>query len=368
MKSLLTITLMLTVALWGGTVLAFHDGGVAECAGCHTMHNSQDGVEVDTGNPIGNEYLLTDPSPSDTCLRCHAAYGQFKGGLGYGPGGDFYWVTKTYSWVAHGHTTESTGDSHGHNLVAPGSGLAMDATLANAPGGTFQSQYLGCTSCHDPHGNQNFRILYGSAGDGPKYDGTRFDFTADAPLAKGNSRNTSVSATNGNETDAKHTVYKSGMSEWCANCHTNFHSDNTTNFVHPTGQGLGGTIAGAYNAYVSSDDLTGGLAATAYMGLVPFEAVNVDLTTVDSTNYTQGPTGVDQVMCLTCHRAHASAFPDMARWDMTETFLADSHPQLTDTGATADDIANMYYDYTFVQNQRSLCNKCHLKDFGDAAY
>ena len=158
------------------------------------------------------------------------------------------------------------------------------------------------------------------------------------------------------------------MSEWCANCHTNFHSDNTTNFVHPTGQGLGGTIAAAYNAYVSSDDLTGGLAATAYMGLVPFEAVNVDLATVVSTNYTQGPTGVDQVMCVTCHRAHASAFPDMARWDMTETFLADSHPQLTDTGATADDIANMYYDYTFVQNQRSLCNKCHMKDFGDAPY
>lgn len=365
MKSLLTVTLIATFALWAGAAMAFHDGGVAECAGCHTMHNSQDGVEVDTGNPIGNEYLLIDGSPSDTCLSCHAGYGQFENGTGYGPGGDFYWLTKTYSWTAHGHDSFSTGDSHGHNIVAPGAGIAIDATLTTAPGGTFQSQYLGCTSCHDPHGNQNFRILYGN-GDGPKYDGGRFSFSAAAPVAKGNSRNTNVGS--GDETNVKHTVYKSGMSQWCANCHTNFHAANTTNFVHPTGEGMGSSIAAAYNAYVSSDDLTGGLAATSYFGLVPFEAVNVDLGAIDSTNYTQGPTGVDQVMCLTCHRAHASAFPDAGRWDFTETFLADSHPVLTDNGATADDVTNKYYQYTFVQNQRSLCNKCHTKDFGDAPY
>jgi len=41
---------------------------------------------------------------------------------------------------------------------------------------------------------------------------------------------------------------------------------------------------------------------------------------------------------------------------------------LTDGGATQDDIDNMYYNYVFVQNQRSLCNKCHVKDAGDAPY
>ena len=40
-----------------------------------------------------------------------------------------------------------------------------------------------------------------------------------------------------------------------------------------------------------------------------FEAVNVDLTTADPSNYTQGPTSQDQVMCLTCHRAHATSAP-----------------------------------------------------------
>jgi hypothetical protein len=346
--------------------MAFHDGGVAECAGCHTMHNSQDGALVDAAHPAGNAYLLNYGNSSDTCLQCHAAYGQFAGGTGYGAGGDFYWLTKTYTWTAHGHAYSSEGDSHGHNIISPANGLTQDVTLATAPGGTFLSSRLTCTSCHDPHGNQNFRILYGSAGAGPKYDGTNYNFASDAPLAVGNSR-TTVSGT-GIETDVAHTVYKSGFSDWCANCHDGMHSQNTTNYVHPTDRALGGTVSATYNAYVSSDDVSSGLQATAYRGLVPFEDVSVDLALVDPTSYTTGPIGSDRVMCATCHRAHASAFPDAARWDMTETFLADSHPVLTDGNATAEDVANMYYNYTFVLNQRSLCNKCHVKDEGDAPY
>jgi len=366
-KTLVKLTLILTLALSASAVMAFHDGGVAECAGCHTMHNSQDGQLVDPANPTGNAYLLNAGNSSDTCLQCHASYGQFAGGTGYGAGGDFYWLTKTWSWSAHGHTYTSDADAHGHNVIAPASNLTQDATLSMAPGGDFLSQYLTCTSCHDPHGNQNFRILYGSEV-GPVYNGGRYDFNADAPVAFGNSRRT-VSG-NGVETDLAHTVYKSGMSNWCANCHDQFHSSNTTNFVHPTGQAMSSMVVSTYNAYVSSDDLLGGNVSTSYMGLVPFEAVNVDFDDpqFDSTNYTEGPSAGDQVMCLSCHRAHASPFEDIARWDMSETFLADSHPAGLDEGATQDDLDNMYYNYTFVENQRSLCNKCHAKDYGDAPY
>jgi hypothetical protein len=367
-KTLLKLTVILTLALSASAVLAFHDGGVAECAGCHTMHNSQDGALVDAANPNGNAYLLNAGNSSDTCLSCHAAYGQFAGGTGYGAGGDFYWLTKTWSWSAHGHTSTSEADAHGHNIISPANNLAVDATLSSAPGGDFLSQYLTCTSCHDPHGNQNFRILYDS-NLGPIYPGVgRYNFASDAPEAYGNSRRT-VSGS-GIETDLAHTVYKNGMSDWCANCHDQFHSNNTTNLVHPTGVGLGTTVAAAYNAYISSDAVIGGVEATSYRGLVPFEAVNVDFDDplFDSENYTQGPTGADQVMCLTCHRAHASPFNDMARWDMSETFLVDSHPASELEGATLDDLANMYYDYDFPTNQRSLCNKCHVKDFGDAPY
>jgi len=363
-KTFIKLTLVLALGLSASSVLAFHDGGVAECAGCHTMHNSQDGALVDADHPNGNAYLLNNGTPSDTCLQCHANYGQHRQGSGFGPGGDFYWVTRTFSWTGHGSTVVSTGDSHGHNVISPAYGIAQDGVLSAAPGGDFLSARLGCTSCHDPHGNQNFRLLYGND-QGPNYSGSRYNFTADAPIAKGNSRTTYT--TSGGETDLKHTVYKSGMSEWCANCHTDLHDNNTTNFVHPT-RAMGSEIAGKYNAYVSSDNLTGGSAATSYLGLVPFEAVNADLATVSTTNYTTGPTGVDQVMCLSCHRAHASPFADSARWDMSETFLADSHPSVTDINFLQTDVDRKYYNYTLVQNQRSLCNKCHVKDYDDEAY
>ncbi len=363
-KNLLQITVILAVLVAASAGLAFHDGGVAECAGCHTMHNSQDGALVDANAPGGNAYLLKAGSATDQCLTCHANYGQFKGGTGFGPGGDFYWVTRTFSWSAHGRTTTSEGDSHGHNVISGIAGIAQDATLSQAPGGDFLSQYLGCTSCHDPHGNQEFRLLYGSDL-GPKYNGGRYSFASDAPVALGNSRRTYNE--DGWETDSQHTIYKSGVSDWCANCHETFHTDNTTNFIHPI-QNLGSTIAGNYNAYISSDQLVGGDPLTSYMGLVPFEAVNADLTTADPGNYTAGPTSQDKVMCLTCHRAHASAFGDAARWDMGETFLIESHPNDGDIDFVQSDVDNKYYNYTFVTNQRSLCNKCHVKDYGDAPF
>ncbi len=59
---------------------------------------------------------------------------------GYGPGGDFYWLTKTYTWSGHGGTEESSGDNHGHNVVSPAYGLTEDMTLTNAPGGDFDAQ------------------------------------------------------------------------------------------------------------------------------------------------------------------------------------------------------------------------------------
>jgi hypothetical protein len=71
-------------------------------------------------------------------------------------------------------------------------------------------------------------------------------------------------------------------------------------------------------------------------------------------------------MCLTCHRAHASAFNNITRWDMEHEFLAEGWPtaaNLVAMGAVANadyygrDVATDFGEY-----QRSLCNKCHVQD------
>lgn len=340
----------------GGISMAFHDDGVARCAGCHTMHNSQDGTTM-TDTP--GSYLLKMSDPSSTCLDCHAGYGQMTtNGSGYGSAGDFYWLTKTFSWEAHGHTSYSYGRTHGHNIIALDYNLpSPDPVLTTSPGGSFDSSELACSSCHDPHGEgDGALLLWGSE---------KSNFNADAPILKSLSRRT-VIGESGEVSDTNHVAYGSGVSDWCGNCHGGFLLGDE---MHPVNEQLGTTLAANYNEYVSTSDRLGD-STTAYWEIVPFET-NLPLEQLETmNNSTAGPTSSSKVMCLSCHRAHATAFPDIGKWDFSATFITeDSHPQAGDTGASADDVANKYYgrvfddgDGTESQLQRSLCNKCHAQD------
>jgi len=377
----------------GAPAMAFHDGGVAHCDGCHTMHNSLDGAPNANGGTVGtgiSTWLTKGTDPSSTCLNCHQGSGSYhifsNNGAAFTPGGDFYWLTKTFSWSAHGSTHESKGDDHGHNVIAADFGLTQDATLSTAPGGTFNSSGLACTSCHDPHGQKNggtkngtgaiegsgsyggdptlavlgnYRLLGDTGYDGGEGGGQNFGSAA--PIARAPSFG-SIS-----ESDTSHADYGQGMSEWCANCHTGFTADSSNPMRHPASNDahLGTTYSTNYNSYVATGNFTG-TAATAYTTMVPFERGTSDPTTLSTTSQ-QGPTASANVMCLSCHRAHATAFENMTRWDMTTEFPAtDSHPAATDGGVTGDDVLNSYYARNLVgqfgEFQRSFCNKCHVQD------
>jgi hypothetical protein len=350
MKKVIVLTLALLVAVaYSPSVMAFHDGGVANCAGCHTMHNSQNGQLVDPNSPTGNPFLLKDATPSDTCLLCHAAYGQKSAtGQTLGAGGDFYWITQDVSWTAHGNNYLVNGREHGHNLDAPGNGLVPDSVLTTSPGGSYNASYLGCNSCHDPHGeDHNPLLLYGIGVSAANYPGG-YNFTETAPVLTGRGRRTNL-ADAAAEKLASHTAYISGMSDWCANCHAGMHSGMTSNFVHPVEQTVGTTLSGNYDAYVTTGNLTGDV-STAYLPLVPFEDA------ANTTTSTTGTTAASKVMCLSCHRSHASPYPDAGRWDFASSELVDSHPAgepylAQYSGAPLD-----------LTVQRSLCNKCHAKD------
>jgi hypothetical protein len=167
------------------------------------------------------------------------------------------------------------------------------------------------------------------------------------------------------ESDATHPAYGAGMSEWCASCHGTYINDN---HKHPAGNGetLNGEATN-YNSYVATGDFTG-VQATSYTPLVPFERQETDKTVLAAARTsTAGPDSTDNVMCLTCHRAHASAFNNITRWDMEHEMLylegLPNAANLTAMGAVANadyygrDIATEFGTY-----QRSLCNKCHVKD------
>jgi hypothetical protein len=338
------------LAIMAAPAMAFHDEGVARCSGCHTMHNSENGVPNvgSTGQaPGGNPYLLKYGTASDMCLSCHATgHGAQWGTDMMNPppekgAGNFCFLGEDN--INDGRNGQQPanwmpGYKAGHSIVALTKNAVADPTLLTAPGGTYPSSAMGCTSCHDPHGRETFRLLYGA---GPVEAG-HATFTHEAPIADGMSIEDASA-----ESPTNHTAYHSGMSAWCANCHGQFHNDGATR--HPSGRAIGGSIAQAYDLYNGTGATTPGTHATAYIPQVPFE----DVTTAVSSS--AGPTSNSEVSCVTCHRAHATSAPNAGRWDFNLTWVSQD-------GATSGSYAiPQPYGY----NQRSLCNKCHNKDEHD---
>jgi hypothetical protein len=372
---IIIIGIMLVVVSSGGNAIAYHDGSVAHCDGCHTMHNSLGGNPMTVTGADPASYLTLGTDSSSTCLKCHKsdtksyAVLTTTGGK-YSAGGDFYWLTKTFTW---GTSSTSKGENHGHNIVAADYGMVADATRTTAPGGAFPSNYLSCASCHNPHGTVTSRTgavigsgsyggvdgaggIYGNyriLGDvGYQSAGAPGPFLNKPPVAYAPSLSTA-------ETDTAHVDYGSGVSEWCANCHGTFVNSGK----HPIQQ-LNSTISTNYNNYISTGTV-GGSPATSYLALVSFERNTTNVADLNP-NSTTGTTSSSKVMCLTCHRAHASAFNASFRWDYTAALISASHPAATDGGVTGNDVLNSYYGRNMVAQfgaeQRSLCNKCHMQD------
>jgi predicted CXXCH cytochrome family protein len=228
------------------------------------------------------------------------------------------------------------GERAGHNINAPGYGLQTDGTYQNAPGGTFPAHNLKCTSCHDPHGNDNFRMLRGAGQNGQGV------FQYPAPEAEGLPFGAGQIERNDN-----HVAYLEGMSLWCGNCHPDYlHNGHGlgSSFAHPTDELLSATVQQTYVLYNGTSDPVGGQAGTAYLAAVPFEDPG------NTTGSTLGPSGSSRVMCLSCHRAHATSAPHAGRWD----FNIDTLGQ--DGGVSGSyPIPNPYGD----PDQQPLCRKCH---------
>jgi hypothetical protein len=393
MRVKLSICLVAIVAIMtfgiSNPASALHDGGVAHCDACHSMHQSAD-------NPISgtpNQTLLKGSDASSTCLNCHSGSTGYHisstDGSNLNAGGDFYWMQANFAtpppWGG-APAGVSDPDNFGHNIVAADYGFAVDANPANAtaPGGTYQNINLGCNSCHDAHGrvgggtaNGGAPIsVSGSYGAADPVDGSIHGnyrlladagfvapggvaFTAAAPVATAD--NGAYGGFYGQSVD-----YGQGMSEFCANCHNTYMGDPNK---HAAGNNIKATLngyAGNYNQYIKTGDFNG-VQATANDGMVPFERGESDGALLDPAS-TIGPEADDYVMCLTCHRAHASANPNAGRWDFEHELLADAAAlgsgDLDPTtqgiiyanGAIVDVVA------TYGEYQRSLCNKCHVKD------
>jgi len=221
-----SLAVAMAAALVGtGTQSASADGGphIVEsgatpdkCAGCHRIHTGE------------NDFLLKDAGTiEDFCYSCHGTGGsgsdldvqdgqkRSNGGALRGGGFDFASI----------NTTDPSLDSIGvlgtaqpvtswHTIDGTTAGtLWGNGALGTA--GAGPSYTLECTSCHDPHGNGQFRILRPI----PTGSGAAAASVTDQPAPK----NYGVS----NHLSMGGDVSLAQISTWCATCHTRYLASST---------------------------------------------------------------------------------------------------------------------------------------------
>jgi hypothetical protein len=317
------------------------------CSNCHTMHNSQRGQtmvilgpgETDT-SPRGN--LLRS-----TCIGCHSKTDSttWKDSITGAPI-VFNTTEPSYNSVkglsAGNFFYVQTDDDKGHNIFSNN----PDDKLDTAPGGTNPN--CGTQSCHDnlhasntdygfrqgcskcnmmketgPQGfhhknNPSSEPLVKSADDGwyrflsghQTGDGHGVSGLEDANWQKDptSSIHNEYLGYSGSKTSAGgFSSLGDTITAYCTGCHGNFHVEQSSNvwIRHPSDSIIPdrGEFSNAFGAI-------GGIGT--YDPLVPVARPSIDGWTEPKSTVELNS---DLVMCLSCHRAHASPYFKMLRWD-----------------------------------------------------
>jgi hypothetical protein len=318
------------------------------------------------------------------------------------PAGDFYYSNLD---PKKGHNPAYT---KGSLATATSKLMAADPTLnSTPPGGAIADGEWSCHSCHGMHSRfsgsytayrqlkrkvNNINVsgdvsAFGvetvnggttAAGYEPLKSNTRGDIVGtsyvnlrkDGQALQGADLYADVSDTNKN-------VYQGGFSSFCSACHGDFHggngevegTDNGKTHVggawikHPTNvtmdqsvstrkYGINTYKAAITNAQGNNPNPVG------YDWKYPLVKADADFSVKSTVASATDPATLavtDRIMCLTCHKAHASQFENMTRWDSNgHAFIA--------TGATDHE-----GEASIGDNPAYGCGKCHQKG-GTTAY
>jgi len=319
------VSLFLTVLL----VLLFLNKALAavgeKCSDCHTMHNSQNGQPVAyqlnplysgfEANTAPNKLLLVS-----NCIGCHT----YTGSTSIINNTPIVFNTSTVSNPLAGGNFNyvRNDDTKGHNVEGI---VSQDSNLGLVPpGGAAMTSQLTCAGefgCHGDRsaGNDNISGIKGahhtddSGGVTGTSVGLSYRFLSGISGKEDmdweqDSVNTSHNEYKGSTSNAPDTI-----SYLCAQCHGLFHTWQGGAFEvgtaspwlrHPTDIALKST--GEYANY------------TAYSMTAPVARPDPD-NVMDTTQVTPG---TDIIMCLSCHRSHASPYYKIMRWDYKSSDLS----------------------------------------------
>jgi predicted CXXCH cytochrome family protein len=390
------------------------------CAGCHRAHTSFSTVEFEpkVPGPGGNVNALLVGSASTMLEFCYACHGDSApgastnvqagvfdgavstaGGAAAVPPTSFYVTNSTFNRPLNGGGFDVAANNWNWEVAATPvydaitSSHSMERTgvLWGAGNGANQSTYLICTSCHDPHGSSNYRLLkdsvngvatggynsinatggtapagwvfstetgYPQASEGGWKKGPdgaaqmaayRPDYTGGTAIAAG------ISATPG-----------ASLSAWCSACHTGY--NNTSDAPATKNYGSYEATVGAQVRHRHPVDipLTAGdaIIQTPAMEFVLDKRIPLEAT-VGAADYRSNNVG-----CLTCHLAHGSS-QDMTGWAAAS--LVNPTGSLTGWRPVMDGIPGVNPDKAdfatatagtsslLRADNRGVCERCHNK-------
>ncbi len=389
-----------------------YDGLVCyDCHTIHDSEDGAPNAQGTVGRPGPYPRLLIQQTVTDICLQCHTypASTAFKAPAvmsanGFlpvnvaSPAGDFYYSSND----------PKKGHNPGKSLGVQSMVMPSDPVLTVSPGGTYPTADWDCATCHDPHNRfganvaawrQLKRKVNEIVHTGAEtvsfgvesYGGDQGTTSPGFEPIKSNSRGDLRGGTNdtryvntradGNpiegaklypplaESDTNKNVYRGGFSSFCAVCHGDFHGGdgetrtaNNTNtrlngawVRHPTNVKMNETGSkygiATYTAVVSNAQGTSPN-PVGYDWRYPLVQPDSDFT-VKANAASMGVAGTaigdDRMMCLTCHKAHASKYENMTRWDANgHAFIANGVNDFTGTPSNGD-------------NPAYGCGKCHQK-------
>ena len=356
--------LILLISLFVIYPVQTHAAIGGSCSNCHTMHNSQNGApEATFGIAPWQKTTVNEYLTKGDCMGCHGM-GTTNNieiiGTSEVPqvfhndgvdlaGGNFAYIT--------GFKGGGASDAKGHNVKDLAN---IDNLLDWAPGvypefhdGTLVTEDLSCAGTIGCHGNRgkpgvagmgagvtvmagahhqnetgqlntateiynSYRFLRGVKGyenDGQVTASTKWQnsdslnhneyFGAATPADVGCSGATSFHSALGVVT------VNNTISGFCATCHGSFHVLDDTKASVPDA-GIGGSTSSPFTRHPTDILLPGTGEYTGYT-IYSVEAPVARSSVPAAMSAAVGAT--DVVMCLSCHMAHASNYPDMLRWD-----------------------------------------------------
>lgn len=340
------------------------------CSDCHTMHNSENGASMTYDSSATPNNMLT----RGTCYGCHArgsatptvnigtnAVPQvMHSGATHLAGGNFGYIT--------GMAGSGASDSKGHNIVEltgtddvftgfkPAPGVLGRAGSYHPAWNMMRSDILGCAGVNGCHG---YRAIGGSAKIFPNGLAGAHHNNSGGKLENPNGPANSYRFLDGvkgyespdwqeNPTPLSHNEYfaeaaprqlgcdgagpmsqchggpggrvlppNGTMSQFCATCHGNFHTLTTA-----TSDGVGPDASSPFIRHPTDLSLPAAGEYASYMAY-KLDAPVGRLVVPDSPSNVVTP-GSDAVICLSCHLAHASDYPNMLRWDYNEMIVGDA--------------------------------------------